>query len=347
MRMWLRGALLVAVMVTWSASSSAQPQPQRDVAELHIEGKRALKERRLEDAIRLFQGGLSRSTEEVTRWSMLLGLALAYELKEEWVPSAANYQAFLSRSADHPDAQTGKWAARRRSATQDVSKIEPEVLLTHARVSLTTTPTDAVVVAPPGTAGEVESRTPVSLYLAPGQHQLEIRKEGHASMILVVSIEIGQRVTVQRALLPLEQTAPLPAPEPPPPEPGPEPVPSTFPLPNPPPPPSSPILKALGWTMVAVGAVGIGGGVGFVVAAANTVSDLDALNQGPLTDDALAADGSLRGDLRDFQAGAAAMFAGGGALALGGTLILLLRPGGPLAVTPTVGAGTLGLRAHF
>jgi len=344
----LAGMLSVALMAqSRAARGSGDETPPAELVQIQKDGKAALKQGRLEDAIGLFQQGLAKSEEETTTWHMLLGLALAHELNEDWVPAATNYQAFLSRSADHAAARTGRWAARRRSATEDVAKLESDVLATHALVSLMTEPTGVTITAS-GSIDGPESKTPLALYLPPGQHQLELVHEGFVPMILVVSVDHGQRVTIQRALVPAEeQAAPVAKPDPPPPEEPtrsrPEPAATVLP----PPPESSPILAALGWSMAGLGVAALGAGVGFTVAAANTTDDLEELQRGSIDEASLADDQALRTQLRDLQAGAVGFYAAGGSLAIGGALVLLLRPNGPLDVAPTVGIGVLGAQGRF
>ncbi len=226
--------------------------------------------------------------------------------------------------------------------------MEEKVLATHARVAVTVEPKGAVVKVA-GLPTSLSHTTPLTLYLPPGQHQLELTHEGFAAMILVVSVDKGQRIDVQRTLVPAEpKESSVAAPEPVKPSPPPAPQP-TAPAPALPPPPreSSPVLAVLGWSMAGLGVVAIGAGVGFVVAAGHTVDELDELQQGGLDEASLSRDAELRGTLRDRQAAAAGFFAGGGALALGGALVLLLQPEGPLDVTPTVGLGYVGVRGSF
>jgi PEGA domain len=326
--------------------ADAQPAAEADVAALQERGKAALKDGRLDEAVAIFTEGLGATDDEPSTWHMLLGLALAFELQGDRVASASYYQAFLSRSADHEAARSGRWASRRLSATEDIAKIEPEVLATHALVALMAEPTNAVVIAAGLPAG---STTPLTLYLSPGQHQLELTKPGYASMIVVVSVDKGQQVTVQRALVPLEVP---PEPEQPPavaepaptlPPAGPRAPRAAEPVAS----PDSPMLEVLGWSMAGVGLAGIGAGIGFTVAASSTASKLEDLQRGGLDATALADDARLRDELSDRQIGAAASYASGAALALGGALVLLLRPDGPLDVTPTVGVGFLGARGRF
>lgn len=339
----LVAALSTCCAVVALAQDGQQPTASDDVATIQQDGKAALKEGRLDDAIELFHAGLAKSSDEPTTWNMLLGLALAHQLKGDAVLAAANYQLFLSRTANHPAAQAGRWAARRKSATEDVAQLEPDVLTTHARVTLSTEPSGVTVMAP-STPNGLKAASPITLYLPPGQHELELSKPGHASMLLVVSVDKGQRVTVQRALVPLVVEPPSPVPEarpaPVPPDPKPAPIVLTQPA-------VSPVLAVLGWTMAGLGVAGIGAGIGFTIAAADVVDDLDALQQGSLDSASLARDASLRNQLRDLQAGAVGFFAGGGALAVGGALMLLFRPDGPLAVTPSVGAGFWGVNGRF
>ena len=335
--------------MTLSLTAPAALAETESVSEIHASGKAALKERRYDDAIALFRRGLETAEEETTAWNMILGLALAHDLRGDQVPAAQYYQAFLSRSEGHPDATAGKWADRRRSAEQDVAKLENDVLATHARVFVTANPKSVsvrIAALPEG----LSLTAPITLYLPPGQHQLDLEKVDHAPLLLFVSVEKGQRVSIQRTLTPLSaEPAPPPAPAPPLVL-----VPSPTPAPSPPPPyqpqptpPSFLALQIAGWSMVGLGAVGLAGGVGFTVAAANTVSALDAIQDGPVTEAALTEDAALRGDLRDRQGAGAAMFGAGGALALAGSLVLLLGPDGPLAVEPTVGLGNLGVQGRF
>ncbi len=356
-----RGAVvmvLTAALLTPPAICGAQDgdASTAGLTELREAGKAALKEGRLDDAVAFFSDGLKKANDETSTWHMLLGLALAHELSGNPVQAATYYRRFVSRSAGHAEAKSGRWASRRRSALKDIDKLEPEVLATHALVTVSSDPAGAVVELADGS----EYTAPAGLYLSPGQHQLELTRQGFATMILVVSVTEGQRVTIQRSLLPLKELPPIPeSPVSPanteePPE-LPKPAPGTSARSRPrsdpsarekaPPPPQA--LGVLGWSFVGLGAASIGTGVVFTLMAADASTELDDLQRGGLTDDALARDAELRDDLSNFQAGAMGLYAGGGALAVGGLLMLLFRPGGPLAVTPTVGLQRIGLHGVF
>lgn len=337
--------LLLACVL--AAVVSPVARAENDAASLREEGKVAIKERRLEDAVSLFRRGLAATGDDAeTRWQMMLGLALAHELRGEAPLAVHYYRWFLEASAEAPEADEGRWAQRRETARGDADRLEPEVLATHARVDLrTTTPGTTVAFegAPPGAIV-----TPCTLYLPSGQHPLELSRPGFAPLVLVLSVSEGQRVRVERSLLPLPEPPPPPAPAPvetPPPAPAPAP-------PVAPPPPvvietmrPTPELEILGWSLVGVGAAAALAGVGWTVAAAGTSSDLDGLAR-PLQGEAIARDADLRADLRNQQAASAAFYAGGGALALGGLLVLLLQPSEEAPLRPSTQAG-LGLEGRF
>ena len=349
---------LVALAVSLSAptiraTDGPESPASSEVAQLRSAGKTALKEGRLDDAVAIFSEGLKKSDAEETTWHMLLGLALAHELKGDPVMAATHYQAFVSRSANHPQAISGRWAKRRRSAISDIEGIEPDVLTTHALVSIGSDPSGAAVTVS-GTPG-IEYRSPAALYLAPGQHQIELARDGFIPMVFVVSVAKGQRVTIQRSLIQLPKIAKSDAPS----EPEPKPEPARTPAPverkkvaapeprlAPEQPAPSAKLDVVGWSMAATGVVAIGVGVGFSLAARNVANDL---SQQPdsVDDRALARDADLRSDLRNLQVGAAAFYAGGGALAAGGLLVLLLGPSKPQAVRPSVGLGSVHVGGAF
>jgi len=343
----MRPAPLVLLCALSLLSPAVVHAQETSLAQLREQGKAAIKERRLDDAVDVFRRGLQqaeRGTE--VRWQMMLGLALAHELKNEAPLATHYYRAFLHASEGHPRATDGRWTERRSTAAADADRIEPKVLATHARVDVaTSTPGVAVELdgLPPG-----DLATPATLYLPPGQHQLELTKEGFAPMVLVVSVAEGQKVSLERTLLPLPEPEAVPAPKP---VPDPEPVPVPVPVPSPPPPPvivektrPSPELGVLGWTLVGVGAGAAIGGAIWTGLAASTSSELDALAR-PLEGGDVARDADLRGSLRNQQAASAGFYAAGGALAVGGLLVLLLRPDDDAQVRPS--ARWLGIEGRF
>ncbi len=350
-----RGAvtgLVALVAALASGPSLAQPvEPpgagaQVDEAEgeavgaLLREGRTALKARRLEDAREAFQAGLKRATEPPMVWRMLLGLALVHELEGHPVQAASHYQAFLSASEGSRDATSASWTERRTSAAKDLEALEQEALLTHGRLELVTDP-PAAAIALDGEPVPTRLQTPGVLYLAPGQHAVELRREGHASVVLVVIAREGERLKVERAL---EAVAPPPAPEP-----VVERVTVPLPVPKPVPEPYvDPVFLGVGWAFVGVGGAALVAGIGTSVATLSTSNALNELQEVELDDAALARDVELRDELRTRQAAAAAMYGLGGAMVVSGVLVLLLhRPAETKAngwsVEPTLG----GLRGSF
>src|SRR5690606_9814433 len=160
---------LSALVLAASLIATPLAAAPRDVLQ---DGKDALKARRYDDAVAIFARGLEAAGDDVDRWQILLGLALANELRGDLPAAAMYYQTFLARSAEHPVAATGRWTERRRSALDDLAELEARILETHARLAIESEPAGASVRVegrphPPGAI-------PTALYLPAGQHTLEL-----------------------------------------------------------------------------------------------------------------------------------------------------------------------------
>ena len=347
--------------LTWlvALSLTAPPVFGSPASDALRAGKEALTLRRYEEAAAIFARGLEATSDAEERWQMLLGLALAGDLGGDPTSAAHYYQAFLADSASHPAASTGRWAERRRNAESDLGELEGRVLETRARVDFLS--------QPPGAAVHVEgtprsgSKAPIR-YLAAGQHTVELTLEGHLPLLVVVSVEAGQRVTIERALVPLPSEATVAKESPSSVDPAPRevgassdvPI-STLPVDAPVAPPPM-ALDPLGWSFVGVGTAALAVGSGLSAAAVSTGGELTALREEPVDEALLARDAALRTRLAKFQSGAAAAYAGGGALVVGGMLVLILessrgessaREESSARIEPLAGPGFIGAHGSF
>ena len=110
----------------------------------------------------------------------------------------------------------------------------------------------------------------------------------------------------------------------------------------------------VGWTALGVGVVTAGVGLGFVFASNAAADDRDRLKAEPAAKDCPAATPTCTQlvdavDARTSRANVAtALLIGGGALVVGGTAILLIKPGRSTAsgVAPVVSPSFAGFAAH-
>ena len=102
-------------------------------------------------------------------------------------------------------------------------------------------------------------------------------------------------------------------------------------------------MEIAGWVLAGVGVAALGGGIAFAVLAAEAA---DAVENSPQDTPWVDVQPHLD-DFETYQIGEIALFAAGGALAIGGAVLLLLELGGdeqpPATAVPIVSADALGL----
>ena len=339
-------ARVLCFVVCVCAVSQAQAQSTP-----YAEGRQALVDERFDDAVAQFSQALPNAADGAERWRVLLGLAVAHDLADRPVAAARHYAAFLHASRDSPDAQDGKWRDRRGAARGDLDALDKRVLETHAIVELTSSPTGAALVSPHDPP--IAVATPVTLYLTPGSHTVRLQHAGHAEGVHVVETRAGTRVTSHVPLSPLvsDTRPPLPRSKTAPPMP-----PAVIarghlegrPAPQVParaaPAEGTPWLTPLGAATLSLGGLALIAGVVTTAVAADTVSELDALQAGPNNEQTRARDRELRERLDPLSISQASFYVAGGVLTAGGVAMLIVDGAD---TTVAVGPTAARLRVRF
>lgn len=177
------------------------------VAERYEAGKAALEAGRFEDALVAFEAAEALVVDEVTRWQILLGLALTHELAGRPLEAIARYRAFLGRSNGSPRAAEPKWRARRAEARTSIATLEGEVLQTLGALAVEAGPEVAEVVVS-SRAGAARVAPPAVLYLPPGPWSVTASVPGRAPFSREGALRVGERVNVVVALPLLAQPGP-------------------------------------------------------------------------------------------------------------------------------------------
>jgi len=193
-------ALLALPALTGGASAVAAEV--REPEALYLEGKEALEAGRFAEATAAFEEALATVDDEVTRWQLLLGVAVASELSGRPIVALEHYRRFIDRATGSPLARTAKWSERLDVARRSVASAEAEVLQTRGLLIIDGgSPFSTTVLTG---AGEDEVITPpVRRYLAPGAYRVHATATGRAPFTEVVELHVGDRRRVLVELPPL------------------------------------------------------------------------------------------------------------------------------------------------
>ena len=197
-------ALFACMALTCTHQSRAAASPSRVK-----EGKAALVDSRFDDAKTIFKRGLQEADEGPPRWQMLLGLALAYELSDEFKPAVEHYRAFVVSTAQQTTLLSEKWHRRRRKAQHDIRRLEPHVLSRFGRLDIQSEPSGASVTID-GQHPQLGGTTPYIHYVTPATHIVRISHRGYEPVVLHVSVEQGQQITLHKALTATHEPTPVP-----------------------------------------------------------------------------------------------------------------------------------------
>lgn len=203
-RAWAVALATAAALAAVAAPASAAEGASVGVAERYEAGKAALEAGRFDDALAAFEAAEGLVVDEVTRWQVLLGLALTHELADRPLEAIARYREFIRRSDGSPRAAQPKWRARRSEARTSIATLEGVALQTHGALTIEGGPevTEVVVGSP---AGATRVAPPAVLYLPPGAWAVTASAPGRTAFSREGTLRVGDRLSVV-------VTLPLPAP---------------------------------------------------------------------------------------------------------------------------------------
>ncbi|MGB0591559.1 MAG: PEGA domain-containing protein [Myxococcota bacterium] len=191
-------ALLLATM--WmSPAAHAEPTTFKDS---YGQGREALQGGAFEQALDRFRQSLVDAGEhQAASWKGMIGVAYAFRGLEQPGYALEYYRRFLDASALHLKMLPPKWRARREAVEAEVGELEHQALETHALVSVTSTPTEAVLFVNDVRVGaDGEAKTPYPIYLKPGEHTLRISLEGYTEVIRTVTLSAGELIPMSATL---------------------------------------------------------------------------------------------------------------------------------------------------
>jgi hypothetical protein len=199
---WHHGVLCAALLITamWMGPEAhAEPQAFKDS---YAEGRDALQSSAFEQALDRFRKSLEDAGEhQAASWKGMIGVAYAFDGLEQPGYALEYYRRFLDASALHLKMLPPKWRARREAVEAEVGELEHQALETHALVSLTSTPTSALLHVDEVRAGaDGQATTPYPIYLKPGEHTIRISMDGHNEVVRTVSLTAGELVVVSAVL---------------------------------------------------------------------------------------------------------------------------------------------------
>ncbi len=252
---------------------------------------------------------------EEERWQLWLDMALAHEHSGDHIAAISYYERFLDAATGHTTPLTPTWSKVREDAAAAVARIDAGLKKDHGRLTVSTTPTDAMASFEGKAAGMASHVTPFITYLAPGPHNLQLYHPSvGATRDITFDITAGQTLSLEVDLRTgaTGETAGDPKKV----EPAPVAEPDTSGE-------GDATLRAIGWLGVAVGVSAIAAGTVFYTQGDGEISSTDCTTElwcAPTVDER-----ALRRDdgeaLRD--RGIASWIAGGVLLAGGITAVIL------------------------
>lgn len=328
----LTSALLALAFASGPQAGAAELAGPASPAARYAQGKAALEAGRFDAALEAFEAALADVDDEVTRWQLLLGVAVAHELSGHALAALESYQRFIDRAVGSPIARTPKWAERLDVARRSVATHEAAVLQTRALLVVESTSAFATVLLAGG-GGEEALTPPARRYLAPGAYQVRATALGMEPFVAVLELHVGDRRRVEVALTPSPPVAPVDG--------------VTAGVD-----PGGDGVHA-GWWPVGVGAALIVTGAVFTGLAYADASEVERLSREPGTPDVLSEHARLTARGEDRQTASWICYGAGLAAVGAGVLWLLLDDDGPTqeATLEPYGvhfeAGPRGARATF
>ena len=213
-RMSLILSALICCVVVWSPHQARAEAPE--VAEHYELGKAALDAGQPADALGHFKTALTQADSSLgTTWQMLLAVALTYQELGQPVNSAQMFRRFLEVTEAHSDLMTEKWRTRREVVRKQLTLLEQELSESHAVVMITSTPPGAAISVDGARAGvDGDAVTPTRLWLAPGEHTIELALQGFEATTRTMTTRAGGLDSYSPALTSPVAAAPTPTPSP-------------------------------------------------------------------------------------------------------------------------------------
>jgi hypothetical protein len=181
----LRMSWLLSGLMCWGlvSSSPVVHAESTEVTEHYELGKAALDAGKPADALGHFKTALTQADSSLgSTWQMLLAVALTYQALEQPANSAQMFRRFLEVTEAHGELMTEKWRKRREVVRKQLTLLEQELSESHAVVMITSTPPSAAISVDGARAGvDGDAVTPTRLWLAPGEHTIELALKGFES----------------------------------------------------------------------------------------------------------------------------------------------------------------------
>ncbi len=306
-------ALVCAGSVLWSWPASAEREKVAAEA-LFDEGRRLMGEGKVADACPKFAASQKLDPAPGT----LLNLADCYEKNGQTASAWAAFREAAAAARAENRADFEQTANRRATALS--GKLSRLTIAASRAQGLT----DLEVTCDGRAVTEAEWSVPVPI--DPGERAVEVKARGKKPWKTVVHVKAdGDSVTVTVPVLEDEPVAP-PSVAPQPPDPRTAPLQATASQPVGTPTSSSSSLKVVGYTLGAVGLVGLGVGGVFALSAKSKYDDSLALCRPTSPNECSTAGVSLREDARVLGNVATLGVVAGAALLAGGVTLVLLSP---------------------
>jgi hypothetical protein len=205
---WFISVLLCGSFVSFSPVLRAEAPAVTEHYEL---GKAALDAGKPADALGHFKTALTQADSSLgSTWQMLLAVALTYQALEQPANSAQMFRRFLEVTEAHGELMTEKWRKRREVVRKQLTLLEQELSESHAVVMITSTPPSAAISVDGARAGvDGDAVTPTRLWLAPGEHTIELALKGFESTTRTMTTRAGGLDSYAPTLTSLTVAAPV------------------------------------------------------------------------------------------------------------------------------------------
>jgi PEGA domain len=302
-------------------AAAPSPDVNTQVDVLYERAKAEIDAARLPVAVETLREALSlRAPDPKRTWKVLMALAVAYDEMKRPLLAAEYIQLFLN-ALDAYDGEPGEeWSGRRAMMEEWVVELRAVLLRTHSVINLLSTPGGAHIRVDSRAYGdEGLARTPFMVFLAPGEHRVQLDLDDCDAFETRVTTAIGSAELMDATLA---CVLPEPPPEPPP-EPQ-SPVEAPAPL-------SDVSLKThsifdavWGWAAIGGGVAIAAAGIPFTVMANGDYDEQAKLQYGPDNDDTKARYDDLASSMSRNQVVAGLLYGTGIAAVVGGAVYVWL-----------------------
>lgn len=181
---WKKAGFLCLCLCFLAGNAQAFNASEQDQ---YSAGKDALKTEKYPEALVIF-GDLLESLRlnNEDRWQVIVAIAVTHDKAGNLVAALEYYERFLRALTPLLPEAEQKWRDRYELAVQTRHDIQARLSKTHARISLDSDPSGAVILIDGKPAGvDRDAITPFVAYVKPGPHLFEMKIDGPKGRILV------------------------------------------------------------------------------------------------------------------------------------------------------------------